>query len=103
MIVALVAIALSGRADGSRDAVVDCFAVERGRAAVPMKAGTLFIDDSELVLSFLRASGPCGRNIYTTATAVELRFSAARTRGARARKAASRRQADPFGSERRAA
>ena len=45
-----------------------------------MKAGSLLIDESEIVESFVRASGPGGQNVNKTATAVELRFDAARSK-----------------------
>ncbi|HET9528929.1 MAG TPA: alternative ribosome rescue aminoacyl-tRNA hydrolase ArfB, partial [Blastocatellia bacterium] len=37
------------------------------------------IDESELTESFVRASGPGGQNVNKLATAVELRFDAARS------------------------
>jgi ribosome-associated protein len=41
-----------------------------------MKAGDLLIDESEIVESFVRASGPGGQNVNKVASAVELRFDA---------------------------
>ena len=44
-----------------------------------MKAGDLLIDESEIVESFVRASGPGGQNVNKVASAVELRFDARRS------------------------
>ena len=41
-----------------------------------MKAGDLFIDESEIVETFVRFSGPGGQNVNKVASAVELRFDA---------------------------
>ncbi|MGE4062356.1 MAG: alternative ribosome rescue aminoacyl-tRNA hydrolase ArfB [Rhodospirillaceae bacterium] len=40
---------------------------------------TLFLDDSEVELSFIRSSGPGGQNVNKVASAVQLRFDAARS------------------------
>ena len=39
-----------------------------------MKVGDLLIDESEIVESFARSSGPGGQNVNKVACAVELRF-----------------------------
>ena len=44
-----------------------------------MKIGELSIDESEIVESFVRASGPGGQNVNKVASAVELRFDARRS------------------------
>ena len=41
-----------------------------------MKAGDLLIDESEIVESFVRSSGPGGQNVNKVGSAVELRFDA---------------------------
>src|SRR5271154_2308241 len=41
-----------------------------------MKVGDLLVDESEIVESFVRSSGPGGQNVNKVASAVELRFDA---------------------------
>ena len=41
-----------------------------------MKVGDLLIDESEIVETFVRSSGPGGQNVNKVASAVELRFDA---------------------------
>jgi ribosome-associated protein len=44
-----------------------------------MKVGDLFIDEGEIVETFVRSSGPGGQNVNKVASAVELRFDARRS------------------------
>ena len=44
-----------------------------------MKIGDLLVDESEIVESFVRSSGPGGQNVNKVASAVELRFDARRS------------------------
>jgi ribosome-associated protein len=44
-----------------------------------MLVGDLVIDDTEIVESFVRSSGPGGQNVNKVASAVELRFDARRS------------------------
>jgi ribosome-associated protein len=46
-----------------------------------MKAGDLVIDESEIVETFVRSSGPGGQNVNKVASGVELRFDARRSPG----------------------
>jgi ribosome-associated protein len=48
-----------------------------------MKAGDLLIDESEIVETFVRSSGPGGQNVNKVASAVELRFDARRSQSLR--------------------
>jgi ribosome-associated protein len=44
-----------------------------------MKIGDVLIDESEIVETFVRSSGPGGQNVNKVASAVELRFDARRS------------------------
>jgi ribosome-associated protein len=44
-----------------------------------MRAGSITIDDDELVERFVRSAGPGGQNVNKVATAVELRFDIAQS------------------------
>jgi ribosome-associated protein len=41
--------------------------------------GTLYIDENEIQLDFIRGSGPGGQNVNKVASAVQLRFDAAKS------------------------
>lgn len=45
-----------------------------------MRAGAVLIDEKEIEERFIRASGPGGQNVNKVASAVQLRFDAARSR-----------------------
>jgi ribosome-associated protein len=44
-----------------------------------MRAGSILIDEKEIEERFIRASGPGGQNVNKVASAVQLRFDAARS------------------------
>ncbi|MBM2577279.1 aminoacyl-tRNA hydrolase [Jannaschia sp. Os4] len=46
---------------------------------MPLRVGSVTIEDWELTEQFVRASGPGGQNVNKVSTAVELRFEAARS------------------------
>ena len=46
---------------------------------MPLRVGSVLIEDWELTEQFVRASGPGGQNVNKVSTAVELRFEAARS------------------------
>ena len=45
-----------------------------------MRAGSILIDEKEIEERFIRASGPGGQNVNKVASAVQLRFDAAKSR-----------------------